>query len=132
LALLGTGPDTCVRTGWTICYPEFLSVVAEGSAGLGQLVEARATIDQALQRADPGGEHWYVLEILRIKGELLLHDTEDRAISAAEDCFNRALEIAREQDAMFWELRVALSLARLRVTQDRAGRCATCTFIGIR
>jgi hypothetical protein len=44
LALLGTGLDTCGRTGWTICYPEFLSVVAEGLAGLGQLVEARATI----------------------------------------------------------------------------------------
>jgi predicted ATPase len=126
LALLGTGLDTCGRTGWTICYPEFLSVVAEGLAGLGQLVEARATIDQALQRADRGGERWYVPEILRIKGELLLRDAEDRSISPVEDCFNRALEVAQEQDALFWELRVALSLARLRVTQDRQddARCA--------
>jgi predicted ATPase len=38
---------------------------------------------------------------------------------AAEDCFNQAAQIARERGALFWELRVALSLARLRVSQGR-------------
>jgi hypothetical protein len=38
---------------------------------------------------------------------------------AAEDCFDQAARMAREQGALFWELRVALSLARLRVSQGR-------------
>jgi len=38
---------------------------------------------------------------------------------AAEGCFDQAAQIAREQGALFWELRVALSVARLRVSQGR-------------
>ena len=117
--LLRTALDTCDRTGWTIGYPELLGALAEGQAGLGQLTEALAAIDQALAKADRDGELWCVAELLRIKGELLLQQTEDRSIPAAEDCFQRALVMARRQDALFWELRGALSLARLRVRQDR-------------
>lgn len=40
-------------------------------------------------------------------------------LSVAEDCFIEAGAISREQDALFWELRAALSLARLRVQQSR-------------
>ena len=65
------------------------------------------------------GQVWYVPELLRIKGEVLLQQAADRSAQAAEDCFNQAGEMAREQGALFWELRVALSLARLRVTQRR-------------
>src|SRR5208282_3274187 len=118
-ALLRTALETCDRTGWTICYPEFMGVLAEGLTGLGQLPEARATVDQALARADRGGERWYIAELLRIKGELLLQSAGDRSVSMAEDCFNGALGVAEQQSALFWELRSALSLARLRVIQDR-------------
>jgi predicted ATPase len=111
--------DTCERTGWTICYPEFLGALAEGLAGLRQLTEALATIDRALATADRGGERWFVAELLRIKGELLLHEAGGQSISAAEHCFSAALEVAREQDALSWELRVAISFARLRIRQDR-------------
>jgi predicted ATPase len=62
---------------------------------------------------------WYVAELVRIKGDLLLQQAEDRSILAAEDCFREALEVARQQGALSWELRSALSLARLRVKQDR-------------
>ena len=51
-----------------------------------------------------------------MKGELLLQ--QSRTVEA-EDCFRTATEIAHEQDALFWELRTALSLARLRKTQGR-------------
>jgi predicted ATPase len=50
---------------------------------------------------------------------LLLRDAGDHSTLAAEECLHRALEAAREQDALFWELRGALSLARLRVRQHR-------------
>jgi predicted ATPase len=57
--------------------------------------------------------------LLRIKGEVLLRQATDQSILAAEDCFNQAAQIAREQSALFWELRIALSVARLRVSQGR-------------
>jgi predicted ATPase len=69
--------------------------------------------------ADRGGERWFVAELLRIKGELLLHEAGDQPISAAERCFSEALEVAREQGVLSWELRSALSFARLRVSQVR-------------
>ena len=116
--LLRTALDTCERSGWTICYPEFLGALAEGLAGLGHFNEALATIDRALARADRGGERWFVAELLRNKGELLLHGG-DQSISAAERCFADALEVAREQGALSWELRAALSFARLRARRNR-------------
>jgi predicted ATPase len=118
-ARLRTALDTCEKTGQTICYPEFLGALAEGLVGLGQFTEALATVDRALATADRGGERWFVAELLRTKGELLLHGAGDRSISAAERCFSEALEVAREQGALSWELRSALSFARLRVSQVR-------------
>ena len=41
------------------------------------------------------------------------------AATAAEDSFRKALDIARQQEALLWELRAALSLARLRAKQGR-------------
>jgi predicted ATPase len=118
-ALLRTTLDRWETAGWAIWLPEFLGALAEGLAGLGQLTEALATIDKALVCADRGGEFWYGAELLRIKGELLLRGAKDRSVAAAEDCFHRALEVARQHGALLWELRTALSLARLRLRQDR-------------
>jgi predicted ATPase len=117
--LLRTALETCEKTEHTICYPEFLGALAEGLAGLGRFTEALATIDRAVARANRGGERWFVPELLRNKGEFLLIGAGDKSISAAERCFSRALEVAREQGALSWELRIALSFARLRVGQHR-------------
>jgi predicted ATPase len=97
----------------------FLGVLAEGLAGAEQLAEAFATIDEALAQADRSGQHWCIAELHRGKGELLLQEAGDQSIPAAEDCFQRALGIAQEQGALFWELRAVLSLARWRIRQDR-------------
>jgi predicted ATPase len=118
--LLRTALDTCDSTGWTIGYPELLGALAEGLAGLGQITDALATIDQALAKADRDSELWYIAELLRIKGELLLQQAQDQSIPAAEGCFQRALETARQQGALFWELRAAMSLARLWHGQARS------------
>jgi predicted ATPase len=64
------------------------------------------------------GHRWYAPELLRIKGEVLLRQATEQS-ALAEDCFHQAAQIAREQSALFWELRIALSLARLRVSQGR-------------
>jgi len=109
--------DTCDRTGWTMDYPEFLGTVAKGLAGLGQLEEGLTAIDQGLARAESGGARWYVPELLRIKGELLLQNGVGELIRAAEHFFEEAIGLAKEQGALFWELRAAMSLARLRARQ---------------
>jgi len=97
----------------------FLGVLAEGLAGAEQLTEALATIDEALAQADRSGQHWCIAELHRVKGELLFQEAGDPSIPAAVDCYHKALEIAREQGALFWELRAAVSLARLRIRQDQ-------------
>ena len=64
-------------------------------------------------------ERWYLPELLRIKGELLLRQGAPRAAPTAEDHFGQALDLAQRQGALSWELGAATSLARLRLAQDR-------------
>jgi len=109
--------DARSQTCWASPPPEFLGVFAQALAGFGRHSEARATIENALMRAKDGGENWYVAELLRIKGELLLQGTDNQ--QATEACFGEALEVAREQGALYWRLRAAIALARLKLTQDR-------------
>src|SRR6266702_1018650 len=74
---------------------------------------------RVIRRPRADGHGWYAPELLRIKGEVLLRQAADQSALAAEDCFNQAAQMARAQGALFWELRVALSVARLRVSQGR-------------
>jgi tetratricopeptide (TPR) repeat protein len=117
--LLRATLDICLETGWKTFYPESVGVLAEGCARLGQVTEALAAVDEAVRWADNGGDCWYVAELLRIKGELLLDVVGEASTSAAEDCFRQAIQVAREQGALSWELRTALSFARLKMGQDR-------------
>ena len=91
----------------------------EGLASAQRLTEAFAAIADALAQSDRHGQHWCIAELRRVKGELLLQRSDEKSTSAAEHCFRGALDLAREQGALFWELRAALSLARLRIRQDR-------------
>jgi predicted ATPase/DNA-binding winged helix-turn-helix (wHTH) protein len=112
---------TCERTGWRLSYEEFKGVLALGLAGTGRLDEALVALDDALAAERDGADRhgWYGPELLRIKGEVLLQQAANQSAVAAEGCFNQAAQTAREQGALFWELRVALSVARLRVSQGR-------------
>jgi predicted ATPase len=57
-------------------------------------------------------------EILRLKGEvLLMHDST--SVAEAEACYRAALDVARAQEAKWWELRASVSLARLLGKNDR-------------
>jgi predicted ATPase/DNA-binding winged helix-turn-helix (wHTH) protein len=119
-ALLQKTLDICDQTGWRICNAEFMGVLAQGLAGLGQPETALVTADKALARAEHSGEGYSIPELLCIKGEVLLRQTSNQAVQSAADCFSQAAEMAREQGALFWELRVALSLARLLRGQGRS------------
>jgi hypothetical protein len=118
-ALLREVLERWEAVGWAIWHPEFLGVLAEGLAGLEQHTKALAMIDTALMSADRGGENWYAAELHRNKGELLLKRDGKQFSGQAEECICRAIELARQQGALLWELRAALSLARLRLRQDR-------------
>src|ERR1700681_2491178 len=121
LLVLRDAFETCDRTGWHISYAEFKSALALGLAGTGRLDEALVALDGAMaaDREGADGRGWCAPELLRIKGEVLLQQAADQSTLAAEDCFSQAARMAREQGALFWELRVALSVARLRVRQGR-------------
>jgi len=118
-ALLRTELEFCERAGWPIWYPEFTGAMVEGLIGLGQVAEAGAAVDKGLASADHGGELVYCPELLRLKGELSLRRAIGQSGSAAEQCFSAALCLARRQGSLALQLRAALSLARLRVTQNR-------------
>ncbi len=120
LAVLREAFSTCRRTGWRMSYPEFRGAFASALAGLGQIGDALEAVDEAIASAGrrEDGQLWYVPELLRIKGEVLLQQGSDRS-TLVEGYYHQANEMARQQGALFWELRIALSLARLRVTQGR-------------
>jgi predicted ATPase len=73
-------------------------------------------LDDALRLVEKTGERWFAAELNRHKGQLLLRQ---RHCEAAEELYQKALGIAREQEAKLWELRAAASLARLRRDQGR-------------
>jgi predicted ATPase/DNA-binding winged helix-turn-helix (wHTH) protein len=101
-----------------------LAELAAGLAGAGQIAEGLVVVDKALARAEQTEAGWCLAELLRTKGELLLLGREPTAVATAEQCFHQALDVARRQNALAWELRAATSLARFwrgqqRVTQAR-------------
>jgi predicted ATPase len=73
-------------------------------------------LDDALHMVEHTGERWFAAELYRRKGQLMLPQGH---AEAAEEFYRKALSLAREQEAKLWELRAAVSLARLRRDQDR-------------
>jgi predicted ATPase len=119
LRLLGTALDELRETGSVPRYTEFLGALAEGLAGAGQVAEGLAAVDEALERSESNEERWCIAELLRIKGELVLLANAPDAAGTAAGYFRQALDGARRQGALSWELRAATSLARLWRDQNR-------------
>jgi predicted ATPase len=99
-------------TGATLFTPFVLSYLAIAHASVGQIDDARRCIGEARSAAETAGERWCEAEIHRMAGEIELLSPE-RDVAKAQAHFERALEIARAQQARSWELRAATSLARL-------------------
>jgi predicted ATPase/DNA-binding winged helix-turn-helix (wHTH) protein len=111
LVLIRAGLDQLREAGFGYYMLISLCFLAEGLRCFGVVAEARATIDEALVQSDRSRGHWITPELLRIKGEIVRRDSA--AADSAEDYFLRSLDWARRQDALSWELRAAMSLARL-------------------
>ena len=96
----------------------FTFLIAEGLGQAGQTAEGLATIEEAIVRSERSEERWAAAELLRIKGELLLLQGAPGATATAEHHFRQALDCARRQGALSWELRAATSLARMLRNQN--------------
>jgi predicted ATPase len=118
LAALRNAFEEFRRAGWRASYLEFNGALAEALAGTGQLTEALRVVHEAVEsasRGDRDGQMWCLPELLRIEGELLV---QQDSMVEAEVCFTEAIQLAREQGSLLWELRIALSVARSRLNQD--------------
>src|SRR5262249_1607320 len=98
--------------------PYLIALLARGYARMGRMEEALGMLNEALEHIERGGEKVHQAELLRLKGELLLM-RNGGAVAEAESCFRAALEIARAQEARWWELRTTVSLARLLAKQGK-------------
>jgi predicted ATPase/DNA-binding winged helix-turn-helix (wHTH) protein len=98
--------------GFGLRYSSYLGTLAHGLAIAGEVAQAHTAIEDALEWSERSEERWFMAELLRIKGELLRLEGSGVAVDAAECCYRQALDLARQQGALSWELRSATSLAR--------------------
>src|SRR5262249_44332452 len=99
--------------------PLGLSFLGKSYAALGQLDDAWRSVGEAINIVDRTEEVWFEADVYCITGEVALMSSRPDA-AKAEGYFERALAIAREQQAKSWELRAAMSLARLWRDQGKA------------
>jgi hypothetical protein len=88
----------------------------EAALRVGCLTFALAAIEPLLGPKCPCGQS-YQAELHRVRGELLLERDGLAAAGEALACFQQALQLGRDQGALAWELRAAMSLVRLRERQ---------------
>jgi class 3 adenylate cyclase/predicted ATPase len=118
LAQMRHGMAAILATGQTLTRPLCLVLLAEAAGHAGQVEEGLRLLAEALASLETSGRGDLLAEVHRLQGELLLrHATLDAA--QAEACFHQALAIARRQQAKSWELRAAMSLARLWQQQGK-------------
>jgi predicted ATPase len=99
-------------TGASLFVPWHLSCLAKAYSELGDFDDAWRCISEAVTAIEATKETWYEAEVNRIAGEITLLSPGSEA-AQAEAYFERALAIARQQQAKPWELRASMSLARL-------------------
>jgi class 3 adenylate cyclase/predicted ATPase len=99
-------------TGATLEMPACLSNLARAYAELGQINDACQGIGEALTAMETTKERWWEAEINRVAGEIALKSPKADT-AKAEAYFERALQVARQQQAKSWELRATMSMARI-------------------
>ena len=119
ISLLRSGSVAFRVTGAETWTPYHIALLAAACGIAGQVEEAMTLLDKALQVVERTGECWLAAELNRHKGQLLLGQGHSEA---TEELYNKALRIAREQGAKFWELRAIVSLARLRRDHGRGAQ----------
>ena len=113
-------------TGATASMPLWLSYLARAYAALGKFDDAWRCIGEAMTAVEITKERWWEADIHRIAGEIALKLPQPDA-AKAEAYFERALAVARKQQAKSWELRAAMSMARL--WRDQGKRQQGCDLL---
>ena len=98
--------------------PHALCLLAEACKETGRFDDGLNALTEAMAAAEEHGIRHYEAEMHRLKGELLLSQDHSKA-KEAQNCFQGAIEIARNQSAKSLELRAAMSLARLLAKEGR-------------
>ena len=116
ISLLRSGLAAYRATGAEVWVPHYVALLAGACEIAGRIEESLTLLDEAFQVVERTGERWFEAELHRHKGQLLVRQGQSEA---AEELYLRALGIAVEQGAKLWELRSAVSLARLYADQRR-------------
>ena len=110
--MITSGITAYRSTGSTLWMPLHLSYLARAYAALDRFGEAWDCVREASDTIEKTKEKWFEAEANRVAGEVELMSPEPD-LAKAQPYFERALTVAREQQAKAWELRAAMSMARL-------------------
>ena len=110
--MITSGLSAYRSTGSTVIMPMWLSLLARAYADLGRFDDAWRRVGEAITAVETTKEKWFEAEVHRIAGEIALM-VPGREAAKAEGYFDHALSVARQQQAKSWELRAAMSMARL-------------------
>jgi len=116
IAQLRQGLLDWAATGSVTYRTYYLGLLAEALGSIGQVVEARSVLDEALSLVQKTDESFYEAELWRLRGELVVKGGNEPAsdrVAAANEAFDRAIAISRPQEAKSLELRAAMSQVRL-------------------
>ncbi len=100
-----------LRTGGYHLYlPTYEGVLAEGLLACGRVGDARETVEAAIDQCNASGEGWCLAELMRVRALAL---AAANLVTEAIDALSHGLEIARDQCALAWELKLASTLAEI-------------------
>jgi class 3 adenylate cyclase/tetratricopeptide (TPR) repeat protein len=113
------GLDAYRATGAALALPYYFGLLGSALINSSRPADAGNALNKALSLAEQSGERCNEAEIHRLNGELALNEGPN--LDAAEGHFRQAIEIARNQHSLAWELRSTISLARLYQARQRRG-----------
>ena len=120
ISMLRQGLTDWTATGAQTHRTYYLGLLADALSRAGKHEEGLGVLNEALELMQSAGSFFHGAELYRLYGELLLRQGADEAVCReAEDYFQRAAAMARQQQAKSLELRAATSLARLYARQNR-------------
>jgi predicted ATPase len=117
IAQVREGIATTRATGAELLVPNSLAMLADACGKAGRVEEGLAALAEALATTRRTGERWSEAEVHRLEGELLRMQGADEA--EVEACFQRAIDLARQQQAKSFELRAVMGLCRLWQEQGK-------------
>jgi predicted ATPase len=129
MALTGNSAEAIqtIGDGTTVWIPFCLSHLALAYADLGNFDDAWRCIGEAISAVETTKERWWEPEVHRTVGEIALVSPQQDA-TKAQEFYDRALRVARSQQAKSWELRAAMSMAPLWRDQGKRSKLANCSL----